>query len=130
VTDLGPRPLAASEGLCFIRNLSSTTGIPMLRRALVIWLLLSHVAYGFSAVADGHWERPAGNGGASPHTHGAGEPQDETGCDHCCHASSHLTALVFMPEPSVPGGGDGARGLASPALESFPIPPPRRPPKA
>ena len=130
MTDLGPLPLAASEGLCFIRTLSSNTGIPMLRRALVIWLLLSHVAYGLSAVADGHWERTAASGGPSLHNHGAGEPQDETGCDHCCHASSHLTALLFMPEPSLPGGRDGARRLASSALESFPIPPPRRPPKA
>jgi hypothetical protein len=67
---------------------------PMLKRLLMIWLIISTLGYGVVWAFDGHVDE------LNEHRNvvdDVGHPPDGDGdnlsCDHCCHASAHITAL-------------------------------------
>jgi hypothetical protein len=102
----------------------------MHRRLLALLLLLSHLAYGVAVLAHGHWGEGEAHSAGSIHHQGANGQDEATGCDHCCHASSHLTALLETPRHRHPEGCAQGAGTPAPRLRTLSLPPPTRPPKA
>jgi hypothetical protein len=74
--------------------------IQMLRRTISTILVLALIGYGTSWAFSGHAldDVDHASGGLHEHTHTA---LDESGCDHCCHASAHMTGLA-PPFPKLP----------------------------
>jgi hypothetical protein len=102
----------------------------VLRRFFIVLLMLSHLAYGAVVVADGHWL----DGGDPAHeltaTQGADEHGGDLGCDHCCHAASHLTGLPSSPLSLAPASATVLTLATSSDFESLPPIPALRPPRA
>jgi len=102
----------------------------VLRRFLIVLLMLSHLAYGAVVVADGHWL----DGGDQAHALTAGQGADQhggdLGCDHCCHAASHLTGLPSGSLSLAPASASVMPLAASSDFESLPPAPALRPPRA
>jgi hypothetical protein len=71
----------------------------MLRRVIASILVFALIGYGTSWAFSGHALDDVDHavGGLHEHTQTA---LDESGCDHCCHASAHMTGLA-PPLPKV-----------------------------
>ena len=76
----------------------------MLKSILMIWLITCTVGYGSVWAFDGHID------GAAEHQeligdmdHAPNDDGDNPACDHCCHASAHLTGMwANQPGISIP----------------------------
>lgn len=99
------------------------------RVLLLLLVLVGHLGYGLSALADDHGADGCGPAVLAMPAAG-GDAHAEAGCDHGCHAAAHLLAIF-------PGGGlAGAPAVSSQFNAPAPLPwlsrvasPPVRPPK-
>ena len=66
----------------------------MLKRILMIWLIISTLGYGSVWAFDSHIDEVTEHQeivddiGRTSH-----DDEDQSSCDHCCHASAHMLAL-------------------------------------
>ena len=75
----------------------------MLRYLLTLFLIICTVGYGSVWAFDGHfdeWTQHEGMAAAADH---GDEGEEHSSCDHCCHATAHLTGLCAnQPALSIP----------------------------
>jgi hypothetical protein len=102
----------------------------VLRRFLIVLLMLSHLAYSAVVVADGHWLEGDNTAQELTAAQGVDQHGDDLGCDHCCHAASHLTGLPTSPLSLAPASATVLALAASSDFQSLPSAPALRPPRA
>ena len=102
----------------------------MLRHLLTFCLVISTLGYGSVWAFDGHfdeWTQHEEMAGATDHGE---EDEDHSSCDHCCHATAHLTGLCTNQQTlSIP---DASRVWSHypDAYNSILTGPPGRPPRS
>ena len=69
----------------------------MLKRILMIFLILSTLSYSAVWAADSHDDQAGGHNQQVSHSADSqhNDADHDLDGDHCCHASAHLTALLF-----------------------------------
>ena len=101
----------------------------MPRRLLTILVVLSMLGYGSAWAFDTHAFNLAGDTAIGAHDQ-AGAALDETGCDHCCHASAHLVGLVSSRPQLAPLRRDRFRLASGFLLSHAFFAPPLKPPRS
>lgn len=71
----------------------------MLRRLVASILIVALIGYGTAWAFSGHALDDADHAANGAHEHSQ-TAHDDSGCDHCCHASAHMTGLA-PPLPKV-----------------------------
>jgi hypothetical protein len=101
----------------------------MLRHIISSILVLALIGYGTSWAFSGHALDVADHTAGSVHEH-TQTALDESGCDHCCHASAHMTGLA-PSLPKVPRLRAGSfRLVAGCIVTTRFFTPPLRPPRS
>ena len=103
----------------------------MSNRVIMTWLVICILGYGSVYAFDGHIDEQVEHQAvAGDRDH---EPEGDEGhpsCDHCCHASAHITAIWACQTAVVcPDAGTGYTPYLH-TLSFNTICPPERPPKA
>lgn len=73
--------------------------VSVTKRLFMLWLVICTVGYGTAWAFDGHIDEQAEHHSATTAHPAAGDDGDQPDCDHCCHATAHMTA--FWPCPAV-----------------------------
>lgn len=67
----------------------------MIKRLLMMCLIICTAGYGSVWAFEGHIDEAAEHQAIADHSsHMPGGDGDQSSCDHCCHASAHITALL------------------------------------
>jgi hypothetical protein len=75
----------------------------MFRHLLTLWLITCTIGYGSVWAFDGHLEELTQHEELSSATDHGEDGDDHSSCDHCCHASAHLTGMwANQPCISIP----------------------------
>jgi len=101
------------------------------RRLIILWLILSTLAYGVAWAFDDHGAELGSHSHVSgTATQQADNNEAEPDCDHCCHLFSHLVGFVPRGLGLTAGPGDRPVTDWDTSFASLSIGPPARPPKS
>lgn len=79
----------------------------MLRRLLMLWLITCTIGYGSVWAFDGHYDELSPHEEIPGSTGHGDDGEDHSSCDHCCHASAHLTGMwANQPCITIPDSGN------------------------
>ena len=100
----------------------------MLQRLVLSLIIVSLCGYGTAWAYSGHSGDIAAHFSVEIDDDDHGALGDE-GCDHCCHAGSHLTGLVYIVPGLINRPADGYCGSDNSAVLTLNQPPPFKPPR-
>ena len=111
-----------------VRCNSASMASEMFRRIIALLLILSLCGYGAAWAYAGHTDDGSDHfaGEIGGHDHDA---PGEEGCDHCCHAGSHMTGLVYVIPALSHCSTDVYAISDTPSLATLAQTPPVKPPR-
>jgi len=102
----------------------------MLKHLLMMCLIICTLGYGSVWAFDGHYDGLTQHEDTSSATGQGDDGEDHSSCDHCCHASAHLTGLwANQPAISIPDANSVWSHYHT-SYHSILTGPPGRPPKS
>ncbi len=101
----------------------------MLRRLFSIWIVVCTFGYGSAWAFDDHAEKEAAHHEIlNVELESAIDNDDQSNCDHCCHAAAHMTGLCTVESLVVIHGKEAFNWSYDRSYRSLQTGPPHSPP--
>jgi len=103
----------------------------MTKRLLMIWLIISTLGYGSVWAFDDHLNEAAEHQGVIGDVdYAPDEDEGQSPCDHCCHASVHVMALLSYQSGPVYQSDSADYAPYQHTVPFHTLSPPDRPPRS